>query len=353
MNKQPKWSLLAKYLSDECSDSEINAVNHWLEADEKNKKILESYKNIWELKEPESATSDVNALWEKINERISARVKTDKHLTDIYETDKKKSAGPLIYKLVQYPVLRYAAVLFIIVSVSVLYYLITNQGNIVNARNWKIVTVENGKQLDFTLSDGTKLIMDAGSRLQYPETFNADFREIKFEGEAYLEVQHDESRPFKIQANNALVEVLGTKFNVRNWKESRKVEVAVVEGKVALENSKMKGNRIILPKGFAGELSPDGKLNGPDQVKIDSYISWMKGEISFDDASLAEVLAQVERWYNVNVSLRDSTVLKERLSVFVDKKSLTNVLDLLTKLTNTNYKISGNNILLNPNQAQN
>ena len=120
-----------------------------------------------------------------------------------------------------------------------------------------------------------------------------------------------------------------------------------------MENSEMKGNRIILPKGFAGELSPDGKLNGPDQVEIDSYISWMKGEISFDDASLAEVLAQVERWYNVNVSLRDSTVLKERLSVFVDKKSLTNVLDLLTKLTNTNYKISGNNILLNPNQVQN
>jgi ferric-dicitrate binding protein FerR (iron transport regulator) len=182
--------------------------------------------------------------------------------------------------------------------------------------------------------------------LEYPEKFSNESREIKLEGEAYLEVEHDLQKPFRVHTANALIEVLGTRFNIRSWKESKKVEVAVVDGKVALENSDDPKKQIILNKGFAGSLSSNGELTNPERVDIDSYLSWMNGKISFDDVPFSEILAQVERWYNVQFSLQDSTFINDRLTVSINKNSLDNVLDVLTTLTNTRYEKNGNIVTL-------
>lgn len=346
MNNQPDWSLIAKYLSGECSDSEIASVNEWLEAYENNKKALESYKTIWTAKEVVPAASDVKAIWEKINERISEEKINDNRLGDIYRIEKKKLNRPLILNLVQYPVLRYAAVFLIIASVSVLYYLLTQQGAHYTNENWKIVNIKNGEQSSVTLSDGTKLKLDAGSRLQYPETFVGDFREIKLEGEVYLEVAPDKQKPFKVLTGNAIIEVLGTKFNVRSWKESEKVEVAVLEGRVSLENYKDSDKKIVLDKGFVGTISSEGKIDKEEISDIESYISWMQGELSFHDVSLSTILAQIERWYDVTFSLQDSTIIHDRLAVTIYKNNLDEVLEVLSTLTSSKYKINGKNITL-------
>lgn len=351
MNSKPNWSLLAKYLSGECDDLETAEVNRWLKGDERNKNILESYKRIWSTKVPEFEVSDQKEIWLKISEKISARDIQDEKSPEIFNIDKKRSSGRKVFNFVQYPVLRYAAVFLLVFSIVSLYYLFRESDIFSNRDKWETVTVGNGQQQNITLSDGTKIILDSGSQLQYPETFTSDSREIKLSGEAYLEVTHNENKPFKVIAGNAIIEVLGTKFNIRNWSESEKVEVAVVEGRVALEDVQNIDNKIMLDKGYVGSISNTGEFNKNDIVDIYSYISWMQGKISFHDASLAEVLKQIERWYNVGFSIQDTTIANERLTIFIRKNSLNEVLDLLTTLTNTNAQVNGNVINLSPKRA--
>jgi len=347
MSNQPKPSLLAKYLSGECTDKEREVVEKWLKADKNNANLLNSFDSIWAVKEQNLETSNTKSIWSNVAERISKdNTSENREFEGFFKSNVKKTSSPLIFKLIQSPALRYAAVFLIIILIPVLYYLNMQQNNVNNVVTWKTIAVENGWQSTVTLGDGSKLILDAGSRLEYPEKFSYESREIKLEGEAYLEVEHDLQKPFRVRTANALIEVLGTRFNIRSWKESNRVEVAVVDGKVALGISDNAEKQIILEKGFAGSLSSDGELTNPERVDINSYLSWMNGKISFDDVPFSEILAQVERWYNVQFSLRDSTFINDRLTVSINKNSLHNVLDVLTALTNTQYEKDGNIVTL-------
>ena len=347
MSNKPNWQLLAKYLSGECTDNERVIVKKWLEADKNNANLLNSFDSIWSVKELNLETSDTKAIWARVTEKISPGDSQENQASEVFiKSNVKKTSSPLIFRLIQSPVLRYAAVFLILILIPVLYYINTQQNDINNIEAWKTIAVENGGQSTVTLSDGSKLVLDAGSHLQYPEKFGKESREIKLEGEAYLEVEHDSQKPFKVHTANALIEVLGTRFNIRSWKESNRVEVAVVDGKVALGISDKVKKQIILERGFAGSLSSDGELTNPKRVDIDSYLSWMNGEISFDDVPFTEILFQVERWYNVQFSLQDSTFINDRLTVSINKNSLNNVLDVLTALTSTQYEKEGNIITL-------
>ncbi len=346
MINQIDWQLLATYLSGECSDEESAKVLNWFETDKENQKLLDSMKGVWESPDKDYEPSDVKALWAEVAERAGITSESKEQI--IYKMPDKKQSGSIfsiVFRFTQIPVLRYAALLVMIISIPVLYFLFSGQGDD-DLIEWKTITVENSKQSSLTLSDGTILILDSGSRLQIPENYGSDSREVKLEGEAYFEVNPDPEKLFNVYSANAIINVLGTKFNVRAWKETGKVEVAVTEGSVSFGVNEAPEKQIILNKGFAGSLSQTGELSAPKHVDVNKSLSWMRGEMSFDDVPLSEILAQVERWYNVRFALQDSTIIDERLAVSITKNSLNNVLDVLTTLTNTQYKIEGNVITL-------
>ena len=226
MINQIDWQLLAKYLSGESSDEENAKVINWLETDKENQKLLDSMKGVWESPEKDYEPSDVKALWAEVAERAGITGESKKQI--IYKLpDKKQSESifSIVFRYTQIPVLRYAAVLVMIISIPVLYFLFSGQGEDDDLIQWKTITVENSKQSSLTLSDGTILTLDSGSRIQIPENFGIDSREVKLEGEAYFEVSPDPEKPFNVYSDNAVVKVLGTKFNIRAWKETGKVEV--------------------------------------------------------------------------------------------------------------------------------
>ncbi|NNG27769.1 MAG: DUF4974 domain-containing protein [Ignavibacteriaceae bacterium] len=352
MINQIGWQLLAKYLSGESSDDENAKVLSWLETDKENQKLLDSMKGVWELPEKDYEPSDVKALWAEVAERAGIKGESKEQI--IYKMPDKKqreSIFSIVFRYTQFPVLRYAAVLIMIISIPVLYFLFSSLGDD-NLIKWKTITVENSKQSSLTLSDGTILTLDSGSRLQIPENFGIDSREVKLEGEAYFEVKTDPERPFSVYSATAVIKVLGTKFNVRAWNETGKVEVAVTEGKVSFGIDEKPEKLIILNKGFAGSLSKNGELSAPKQIDVNKSPAWMKGEMSFNDVPFSEILAQVERWYNVKFSLTDSTISNERLAVLIYKNSLNDVLDVLTTLTNTQYEYDGNVVTINSAESE-
>ena len=207
--------------------------------------------------------------------------------------------------------------------------------------------VSNGKISDITLSDGTYIKLDSGSKLKYPAEFSGGSREVFLNGEAFFEVQPDSSHPFIIHANEGLITVLGTKFNIRAWESRNEVEVAVVEGKVSLEREvtgDIKDEKITLTKGLSGSLTYDGKLTVPDSVNIINSLSWIIREKRFNNVNLIEVLSQVERWYNLNISLPDNSYANQQVTIFIENKPLDEILEVISLVINLKYEIKGSEI---------
>jgi len=350
MNSQPDWSLLAKFLSGECSNEEIIEVENWLEVEPENERIFLSMQNVCKTPEEAFEPSDVKALWKELTEKAGIYAEEIESEIQIHPQVKyKEEFFDLLLQVINKPVLRYSALIILIMMIPFLYYLIFTSGKINDFSDWKLVTVDKGEQSKLTLSDGTKLVLDAGTRLRYPEDFGIESRKINLEGEAYFEVVHDPEKPFFIYAGNAVVKVLGTKFNVRAWEKSDKVEVAVAEGKVSLSSGTEPDKSIILEIGYTGSLSSTGEISEARRIDVEQSLSWMKGEIAFYDTPLSEILSQVERWYDIQFVLRDSTMVSERASVFIHKNSFNEMLELITAITDTDYKVQGNLIILNSN----
>jgi ferric-dicitrate binding protein FerR (iron transport regulator) len=150
-----------------------------------------------------------------------------------------------------------------------------------------------------------------------------------------------------VHANHAVVRVLGTKFNVRAWQPDKKVTVAVSEGKVSLRSEEgAAGDVVVIVRGQASTLPESGRPSEPHPVDIDQYLGWMNNEVAFDDAPLQEILYQLERWYDVQFILSDSTLAEEHLTIHIQNKSIDDILELISVLTDLRYRHMGNIIQL-------
>ena len=338
MNNEPNWELLAKYVSNECSDSEKREIEFWINANEKNRNIYSSVKKIWETSVKNFDESDVNAIW--------AKVKTKTILKDFEAT---KDSPVIDYKIspmkrfFSYPLLRYAAVFILAVSISVIYYFYSGTPS---PSNYITLKVENGTQEEIVLSDGSKVIIDAGSVFEYPKKFLDDVKDVKLVGEAYFEVKSDPDKKFRVSSKNALVTVLGTKFNIRAIEDIPNISVSVSEGIVSLSSSKKDEDYVVVNEGFQASIDASNNLSQLTSIQLENISSWINGEIYFENVSLTEVINQLERWYDVEFEYDDSKIKNERLTLLIHNKSLNEMLELISALTNSNYTVDNSRITI-------
>lgn len=153
------------------------------------------------------------------------------------------------------------------------------------------VSTPRGGQYQAVLPDGSKVWLNAASSIKFPSQFHGASRIIEVTGEAYLEVSKNANQPFSVLVNGATVNVLGTGFNINAYGENIKT---------TLVNGSVKVNGVVLePRQQAIVRSPkDVKVVNAD---LEQTLAWKNGFISFDAASFAEVMQQIERWYDINV----------------------------------------------------
>jgi ferric-dicitrate binding protein FerR (iron transport regulator) len=164
------------------------------------------------------------------------------------------------------------------------------------------------KVIDMTLSDGSRIWLNAGSSITYPVTFVGKERHVVVIGEVYFEVAHNKAMPFIVTHGAMDVEVLGTHFNVNAYYDEPAVKVTLLEGSVKIRQLAMindqlkKVNEILLKPGeqavLAGDHSPLTINHSPNLAEV---MAWKNGLFSFTGADLATVMRQLSRWYNVDV----------------------------------------------------
>lgn len=180
------------------------------------------------------------------------------------------------------------------------------------------LVVPRGKRTSLILSDGTKLWLNSGSRVIFPVVFTKNKREIFIEGEAYLEVAHDPTKPFTVVTNKVQVKVLGTKFNISAYPEDPATSVVLVEGSIqtTIDSKKM----TLKPN----ELLTCNIGSGKTEIKetdVLPYISWKDGWIYCQQEKLESIAVKLSRYYNIKIEFSDQKSKEMTLTGKLDLKS--------------------------------
>lgn len=167
---------------------------------------------------------------------------------------------------------------------------------------YNTLKVPYGKTFGITLSDGSKVTLNAGSELKYPVQFiaNEKNRTVFLNGEAYFEVAKNQKHPFIVNTQDMDVEVLGTQFNVTSYTDDTKTYTVLVEGKVAVHNKLSSDDSKI--------LNPNQRVFFEDNqlaletVNVEKYVGWVKGQLIFVDDPYTVIKNKLERKYNININ---------------------------------------------------
>ncbi len=323
MNLKEFSILIEKYKKGECSPREKELLENF----------LESYQNNpgeWNEKE----MGKQNTIEEKIYSVILNNM--DKEENHYFA---RPFFSPSLLKIAA------SIIFFIVLATGVLYISgVFNQkkGTVV----WNEKVTPPGEKSVLTLSDGSKVILNAGSKLRYPEYLNGNTREIYLEGEAYFAIKHENNKPLIVHAGNLTTADLGTEFDISAYPDNKTIAVSLLEGKVKIssdKNGEVEKIAVLKPK---EQLVYDKGNNTITLGNFDSLeiVGWKDNIYKFDNVSLDKVLSGLERAYAVKFKLTDRTVLAQKITVKFEKDSLNTVVDVIKSLTGLDCKIvSGEN----------
>jgi transmembrane sensor len=296
---QVRDELLARYLTGEAGPEERARVDAWAAADPAHARELARLRAAWATG-PAPGSWDVEAAWRRVERRLDAVV-------------------PLPPARRRWGV--YAAAAAVILAVAGV--LGWPRGGPVS---W---TTAAGEQRTVELADGSRVVLAPASRLTVPTGYGRGAREVTLEGRAWFEVGHDSLRPFRVLTATALIEDLGTVFEVRA-PATGPVRVAVIEGAVAVRaRHGSPDSAVTLGPGDLARVPPVGPPVVRHDVPVTGLTDWRRGVLRFDDEPLAEVLDELAHWYGLEFRLQDPGLADRRLSADVPTADLAETLAIL------------------------
>ena len=214
------------------------------------------------------------------------------------------------------------------------------------------VIVPYGKRTQITLSEGTIIWLNSGSKLIYPAVFAKNRREVYIDGEAVFDVTHMDDRPFVVTTKDFDIKVLGTVFNVSAYSDDKNSSAVLAQGKIELVYT---GASILSKEKL--EISPgsmavfDHNQRTFEKTKVDPqmYLSWRDGYLTLNREKLENILRKLSRYYNIEMVISDNRLKNETFSGFLDlKNSVEEVLSVINETTSLTYSIDHEKIFINP-----
>ena len=204
----------------------------------------------------------------------------------------------------------------------------------------KLVTPTGGEYF-LTLSDGTRVFLNAASELKYPVEFVGEKRVVDLDGEAYFEVRKDSLRPFIVRVNGAEVTVLGTSFNVNTYGDDGQIYTTLVNGSVRILSEK-NGQEEVLTPGMQGVMNIQTGQLTVREVDVESYVAWREGRFVFRTMTLDLIMHQLQRWYDFEVFYQNPELKEyEFRGVIKRDMDLDKVLSVIKATTNVDFDVKG------------
>ena len=205
-----------------------------------------------------------------------------------------------------------------------------------------------GGEYTIVLSDGTKVFLNAETRLTFPETFSNEMREVTLDGEAYFEVSKSDTKPFVVKTADYNIKVYGTSFNVSAYSSDINNHTTLVEGSVGINTVSGKEVKLI-PGEQANYNKKDNKLD-KRKVDISVYTAWKDGMFMFDNERLEEIMQKLGRWYNIDATYVSEDLKNKHFSGTLDRyDNISEILNMIALTTNIEFHIDGNIIVVDTN----
>ncbi|MDR1683304.1 MAG: FecR domain-containing protein [Candidatus Symbiothrix sp.] len=336
MNKKEIDLLLIKLFSGRANDDEICAIKSYAETMPENRAYFQEMKNVWEIAHPafEPKTINVEKAYNKVAAEANLPMQPEKQAWYI-------------------PFRRYAAAAAIFIPLAVLSVFLINRlpkpVDIAEVHYQKVMS-PNNERTEITLPDGSVVVLNVGSSLEYPRDFSGNRRTVNLEGEAYFQVQKDPAKPFIVHTKKMDIEVLGTKFNVNAYPDQSEIRTTLEEGKVkvTISDNDKTSDRLLMPNEEISLNLETGDIV-KKQVNAPDASSWLTGKIAFTSTPLSDVLTQIGRRYNVSIDFQLTEMEKRRLTVrFDEHESVENIFkalesivpDLVIQKQDNKYKVN-------------
>ncbi|GAB3936610.1 FecR family protein [Larkinella terrae] len=250
----------------------------------------------------------------------------------------------------------FAALLF---SVSALYYFVpptaslkqivaTPQNPIarIASPDTKEETAPRGKRKNVRLSDGSLIKLNSDTKLSFPKPFGRDIRTVSLNGEAFFNVERDETKPFVISVGDLKIKVLGTSFNVKNYDDENEVEITVKSGKVSVNLNSESSNPIILIKDQKLIYNKSTEAFRITDVNAEQESNWVNGSLQFNNTPMLNVKRTIEKWYDVDIIIEDKALYKTSFTGVHLNESLDSMLESITYAIDAHYEINGKSVVI-------
>jgi transmembrane sensor len=315
MSENPRdlsdWRLLDAWLAGSATPAERAAIESWMAVDPRNAEFVRGLEAA--IRQPAVAV-DVDRAWEATRRRM---------------VPPRHSA-----------ILRFApAIAAGIVIVAALGVWASRVPRTID------VATGAGEQRTLVLDDGSRITLNASSRLRHPGHFGT-VRQVELIGEALFEVRHDEARPFEVHSRGAVVTDLGTRFVVRAYPDLADVRVGVSEGSVSLRHERARDS-VVLQAGMAGRLDSTGVASIDRGGDGRAIAAWTDGSMVFSAAPLKEVAGDLERRFGVVIRVDDSLAAR-RLTATFRRETLDQVLGALDVSLGLRHDRLGDTIRIRP-----
>lgn len=312
--------LLIKDFTGIITPEEQPMLDEWLGESSENKRYYNEQKKLWELftLQRKIQQIDENKAYQKVSSKLFP--------------EKKFS----LFLFLQ----RTAAILLLPVLIAFAFYYYSDKKH-----QEQFATVYNtaetslGMRSSLILPDGTKVWLNAGSKLSYPVLFSDKYRAVTLSGEAYFEVKKDPKWPFMVSSGNMNVVVSGTTFNCNAYPENNEIQTVLVEGQVSLINESATVSEELQP-GELGVFQKDIQQITKTKTDLQKYIAWKSGKLMFRDDRMDLVVEKLERWYNVEIEIKEKEISDYIYTATFIDESLDQVLKMLSLSAPISYTVS-------------
>lgn len=327
MHPDSKIQLLQKFLRGSVTDQELKKLFVWLNSEKGN----HEYEML------------LNEKW------LSGEFENVDHIdsSNLFSRIEAKIRKQLFWKKQFIIRIRNAAAIFILgLILPLIYFTMVSPHKKNNERLVYIKeSVSNEKIRKMTLSDGTAVWLMSGSTITYPSNFSGSkTRNVEVTGEAFFNVAKDSLHPFILNLGEVGLKVVGTSFNVMNYKDEDHIDVILKTGKVDLFEGEYRFSKQVvhLVPGQLGIYKKGTPKFFVSNVDASKYSSWIEGALLFKNDPLSEVLKKLGRWYNITIEVSDPAVSNFPFTATIKNENLDQIVDLLQYSTPFKYSITRN-----------
>ncbi|MEQ6122461.1 FecR domain-containing protein [Reichenbachiella sp. MALMAid0571] len=332
MDQSEIYEIIGFELSGNADKHQKEVLKSWMEESESNVKAYNVLRETWEstninLNHPNEDIQFKKVLY-KINASVRPKTFVSRHFIKIA-----------------------ASISIILVSV---WFLVYNQSE-VKQLEASVSGIEKsnpaGQKSNFLLPDGTKVWLNAESKLRYSTDYGKKDRQVELVGEAFFDVKKDASKEFVVKSENFTTTALGTSFNVQAFPNEGYINVSLVEGKVRVDQYRADSAVDISSKTYLrpGEQiiydKSKNSLKKGDFNALETTL-WKDGILYFDDTPFGDIVVALERWYGVKCSVKNAPEKEVLFSGVFENENLNNVLDAMSYSEKFAHKIDGKSVII-------